>query len=572
MSAADAREEYVARRRFNPFGFFAGVIVLLVLGLIAFPIGRMIGRAFTVDGRVNFAVAIDTLQQSWLPDVLINTVMVVAVSTLLSLIVGSCLAWLNERTDANLGIAGFILPILPFLIPPVAMAIGWALIGAPRVGFLNGILASIPGLGSDGLRLSVNIYSWGGLLWLYTLHGVPYIYLIVAAALRNLDPSLEEASLMNSAGLLRTIRKVSFPAVRPSLVSASLLVAISGFALYSLPAIIATTARIDILSVHTVRLLRNTYPPKLDQAIVLGLLTLLAVGSIWGLQRWLASGGRAVSIGGRASSSRRLALGRWRTPARIVMISYLACASIVPLLALIVVALHPFWSPRILPALLTLDNFRTILFTNRLTSEAFRNSLQLALIGATLATGIALVVAVYTCRHSGWFARVADGLIKAPATISALVISIGFLITFSGPPFSLGGTLVILELAFLVIYLPSASIAVDAAVAQVGNDLWEASQISGAEDGRTVRKIVAPLALLGLAGAWSIVFVHIMGDLSASALLAGVGSPVIGYAILEVWENGGFSLLAAYSTLMCLAITAIVATVIGLARWRLRRL
>ncbi len=119
----------------------------------------------------------------------------------------------------------------------------------------------------------------------------------------------------------------------------------------------------------------------------------------------------------------------------------------------------------------------------------------------------------------------------------------------------------------MVIYLPSASIAVDATVVQVGDDLWEASHISGADDGRTVRKIVMPLAVMGLAAGWSIVFVHIMGDLSASALLAGVGSPVIGYAMLEVWDNGSFSLLAAFSTLMCFAITAVVAVVIGLARW-----
>jgi len=553
--------------RLQPYSIFAGLLVILILALIAFPIGRMILRAFTVDGHFSFAVVAETLGQEWVPDLLINTITVVVVSTLLSLVIGACMAWLNERTDANLGIAGVVLPILPFLIPSVALAIGWAFIGAPRVGFLNGFLASLPLIGRDGLDLSVNIYTWSGLLWVYTLHGVPYVYLIVSAALRNLDPSLEEASLMNGASLFRTVRKVSFPAIRPALLSSSLLVAISGFALYSLPAILATTARIDILSVHTIRLLRNTYPPRFDQAVVLGLLTLVMVGTIWLLQRKLSAGGRFVSLGGRASASRLMPLGPWRFPARVVMVSYLACASIIPLLALVVVAFQPFWSPNINLSLLTWENFHTILFDNRLTSAAFANSLKLSLIGATLTTAIALTISVYTARHKTWFARVADGLVKAPATISALVISIGFLVTFSGPPFYLGGTLIILALAFIVIYLPSASITVDAAVSQVGDDLWEASHISGAGDGRTVRKVVAPLAVLGLAVGWSIVFVHMMGDLSASALLAGVGSPVIGYAIVEIWDNGSFSQLAAFSTLMCFAITAVVATVIGLARW-----
>ena len=558
------------RLQISPYGIFAGLLVILIVLLVAFPIGRMILRAFTVDGHFTLASAQATLQEEWLPDVLINTVTLVVASTLLSLVIGAIMAWLNERTDANLGVAGVVLPILPFLIPSVALAIGWAFIGAPRVGFLNGFLAWLPGIGRDGLDLSVNIYSWSGLIWVYTLHGVPYIYLIVSAALRNLDPSLEEASLMNGASLFRTVRKVSLPAIRPALLSASLLVAISGFALYSLPAILATAARIDILSVHAIRLLRNTYPPRIDQAVVLGLMTLLMVGTLWLAQKYFVAGGRFVSLGGRASASRLIPLGKWRNPARVVMVFYLACASIIPLIALFIVAFQPFWSPIINVSLLTWENFRTVLFEDRLTSAAFWNSLKISVVGATLATAVALTISIYTARNKTWFARIADGLVKAPSTISALVISIGFLLTFSGAPFYLGGTLVILMLAFIVIYLPSASITVDAAVGQIGNDLWEASHISGAGDGRTVRKVVAPLAMLGLAVAWSIVFVHMMGDLSASALLAGVGSPVIGYAIIEIWDNGSFSQLAAFSTLMCFAITAVVASVIGAARWYTR--
>jgi iron(III) transport system permease protein len=557
--------------RLRPYNIFAGCLVVLIVVLIAFPIGRMVLRAFFVDGQPDFSSASATLQEEWVPAVLFNTIILVAISTMTSLVIGACLAWLNERTDATLGIAGLILPILPLLIPSVALAIGWAFIGAPRVGFLNGLLAATPGLGRAGLDLSVNIYSWPGLIWVYTLHGVPYIYLIISAALRNLDPALEEASLISGSGMLRTVRKVSLPAIRPALMSAALLVAISSFALYSLPAIIATTARVDVLSVHIVRLLRNAYPPRLDQAVVLGLLTLVLVGGLWVVQRRLAAGGRFAGLGGRASSGRRMPLGRMRMPARVIMICYLACASLVPLAALVIVAFQPFWSPIIRPSLLTWDNFEVVLFENRLTSSSFKNSLQLALIGATLTTAVALTISIYTARNHTLFARIADGVVKAPATISALVISVGFLVTFSGPPFFLGGTLIILELAFIVIYLPSASITVDSAIAQISNDLWEASKISGAGEARTIHKIVVPLALSGLAAAWSIVFVHMMGDLSASALLAGVGSPVIGYAIVEIWDNGSYSQLAAFSTLMCFAITAVVACVIGLARFFDRR-
>lgn len=57
-----------------------------------------------------------------------------------------------------------------------------------------------------------------------------------------------------------------------------------------------------------------------------------------------------------------------------------------------------------------------------------------------------------------------------------------------------------------------------------------------------------------------------MGDLSASALLSGVQTPVIGFAILTIWETASFGLLAAFSTVMCL----LSALVVGLMTWLVR--
>ena len=130
--------------------------------------------------------------------------------------------------------------------------------------------------------------------------------------------------------------------------------------------------------------------------------------------------------------------------------------------------------------------------------------------------------------------------------------------TFSGSPFYMAGTLSLLLVAYIVIHIPPGSIAASAAATQVGADLREASYVAGAGEGRTVRRVVLPLMLPGLAAGWAMVFVHMMGDLSASALLAGLKNPVIGFAILEIWEMGSFGLLAAFSTVMCLVITSVV--------------
>ena len=544
--------------RISLYAALAGGVVIVMAALIVFPMLRMIARAFMVDGVVNLQGPLSVLKEAWLPRVLINTGIVIGVSTMIALLIGSVMAWLNERTDANLGVLGLVLPVIPLLMPGIALSIGWAFIGAPRVGFLNGILAEIPLIGANGLNLSVNIYSWAGLIWVYSLHGVPYVYLVVSSSLRNLDPSLEEASRISGAGLVRTLRRVSLPAIRPALLASALLVIISGFALFSIPTIIATTAEIDILAVRIVRLLRNDFPPRMDQAVVLGLIMLIVIAATWYAQRRVAAGGHFVTLGGRAASASRMAMGRWRKPAQVMMIAYLACASLIPLLALTLVALQPYWTPSVEWSQLTFANFKSVLIEERMTASAFRNSIFLSVSGATIAMVIAAIAAIYVAQTKGWLSKAVDAVMKAPATISSLILSVGFLVTFSGAPFFLAGTLVLLLVAYVVIHIPPGSIAAGAAATQVGADLREASYVAGAGEGRTVRRIVMPLMLPGLAAGWAMVFVHMMGDLSASALLAGLKNPVIGFAILEIWEMGSFGLLAAFSTVMCLVITFVV--------------
>ena len=564
MSAArpNKRGSTAVRRLLQPYNLLTGLAVLSLFVLILYPIGRMLLRTFFPEGGANFSAASKLLAEPWLLSVLTQTSIAIGVSTIFSVALGAILAWLNERTDANLGVLGTILPIVPLLMPSIALSIGWVFIAAPNVGLLNSLLVWLTGDGGP----QVNIYSWTGLIWVYTIHGVPYAYLVVTAALRNLDPALEEASRINGAGLMRTMFRVSLPSIMPALAASLLLVLISGIGTYSIPAIIATTAQIDLFPTRMVHLLTKDYPPKIAEAQMLGVVMLVVVVACWLLQRRISANGQFVTVGGRASGSAQLPMGPWRIPARLLMLGYLAAASLIPLMALALVSLQRFWTPVIDVSKFTLFHYQQVLFENRITASAFKNSILLSSVGATVAMTIAVITAIYAAFHSSLFSKFVDFVIKSPATIPALVISLSFLTTFSGAPFYLSGTMLILMLAFIVIYIPPGAISATAAITQVGRDLREASYVAGANEGRTIRRVVLPLALPGFAAGWTLVFVHMMGDLSASALLSGVRTPVIGFAILTIWETASFGLLAAFSTIMCL----LSATVVGLMTWLVR--
>lgn len=539
--------EHTRTRRWRlpvtPFALLSWALSAAIVFLILYPLGRMVARTFFRDGSFDASAIMQVMSAPWLAITLTNTFILVIAHGICAIVIGALFAWLNERTDARLGLIGDVLPLVPLLLPAIALAIGWIFLASSGAGFINGWIAAT--LGKIGLGFRLNIVSWSGLVFVYTLHAVPYVYLIVGAALRNLDPALEEASRTSGAGTLRTFWKVSMPAIKPALIASGLLVVIMGLSHYSIAIIIANRAQIDVVSVRVMRLLTVDNPPRLDEATVISVFLLLTVAVIWILQRKVMARGTFATIGGKSSQQSLVKLGKWRWFAWFLMGLYIICAAVLPLFGLLVVALQPFWTSAIDPSVFTLDNFRRVLIETTQTREAFRNSISLGAIGGFIAMFVAAVVVLYSRVAPPFIGRFLDGVTKLPAALSHLAIAVGFLVAFAGAPFYLGGTLIMLLLVYIVLNMPEASITATAAASQVGNELVEASRTSGASEGRTFRRVVTPLMLPGLISGFALVFVLISGEVTASSLLAKVGTPVIGFVIRDIWEMGTFGNLAA---------------------------
>ncbi|MFA9430229.1 ABC transporter permease [Egicoccus sp. AB-alg2] len=559
----------LAVRNLSPFGTFSVVLALALAGLAIIPLGRVVLGLFYVDGALTLAPLRATLAVPDLARLLTNTVVAVAVSGVIALLIGAVFAWLNERTDARMGFATDALPLLPFLLPPVAGAVGWVLLLSPRAGLLNAWLRDF--LGLFGINLAegpFDIHSWYGLIAIYAVYQVPYAFLLLSAGLRNMDPALEEQSRMSGAGLVRTLRKVTLPAMAPSMGAAVLLMVWTGFGIFSLPAIVGTPAGIDVLAVRIVRLLSFTYPPETDVAIGLSVFVVLFVAIAYTVQLRLLRAGRHATVGGKGHKTKRIELGRWRWPARLLMLAYVMIAAVLPIGALVLVSLNGFWTPDIAWGDLSTDAFQRAVFGDRVTQRALRNSLLLGVGGGLIGITAAAVIALFVARTRSTFARVLDGSIKLPAAISNIVIAVGVVLVFAGPPFRLGGTLIILLMGYLALYMPQGSVAADAAAGQVGKELPEASHVSGAGRGRTFRKVYLPLMVPGLVAGWALLFIRMAGDLTASAILAGTRNPVVGFRILEVYQGGSYAMLAALSTVLVLITSTVLVLVTAYTRRR----
>ena len=222
----------------------------------------------------DFGVA---LSNGTLQRVLGNTLVVVAGGAAIATVFGTALAYINERTDANMGVFGEILPLAPLLVPSIAGVIGWAVLLDPRAGLINSALRSLlPITGSTARSGPFNIYSAEGLVIMTGIYLVPYVYLIVAAALRHLDPSIEEASRVAGAGPLRTLARVSLPAIRPAITGALLIAVVAGVGMFSVPIVLGTAARVELVSVYLFRLL-DSYPPHTAYALALSAMLVMGV-------------------------------------------------------------------------------------------------------------------------------------------------------------------------------------------------------------------------------------------------------------------------------------------------------
>lgn len=555
MTTMTAPNAATDRRHVDWFEHSSRIISTVLVLLVSIPLLMMLWRLFVVDGRLNLTGFTKLAAQPWLGTMLVDTLITVAVSVVIALFVGSMFAWFTERTNAQIGWLSRILPVLPLFVPPLASAIGWVLLGTPGPGVLNVLLRPFTG-GGDG---PVDIFTWPGIIFLFTISLIPHVYLVVTAALRNLEPSLEEASRISGVGPIATLFKITLPAIRPSLISGALLAMAAGFSLFSVPFLVGSQAGIDNLIVRVVRMTTHGFPPELDQASVLGLVVVFFIGGSWLLQRQAGKQARHARMEGKTSSPTLVDLGWFKWIARGLTVAFILLSAVLPLVALVYVSLQSFWSGQLTTANFTLRNYAQLLDPRGTTFEALRNSILLGVVTALVAIVVATIIAYFGERRPrSIIARAADGVIKLPAALSHVVIALALIIAFSGPPFALQGTLVLLFLGYLIMYLPQASVNANSALSQLGPALTEASLVSGASEMRTFFKIVFPLMGPGLVAGWVMVFVMAAGDLTASAMLSSPRSPVVGFVMLDLATSGTYGSVAALG-----AVITLVTSVVG---------
>lgn len=480
-------------------------------------------------------------------------------ATIGAVFLGVSLSWATARTNMP-GTRFFeSLNLIPFFMSPFVGAFAWRMLAAPRVGVFNRAMEALP------VPLpEINIYSLGGITWVLMLFYTPYVYLFTVGSFRGMDPSLEDAARMCGSSIFQTARRVTLPIAAPAIMSGTLITFVTSAGIFDVPIALGSSAGIDTLSTEIFRVVQHPANFGLAASIssILFVLTLTAVI----FQRRFVAARSYATITGRGYQPRQMRLGRLRYLLFGLNVLYIVAAALAPIAVLVVVSMHRVWTARIVPEMITIDNYRYVLFDFPLTQRAIANSLTVAVLGATVAV-TAVVFLSYTIYRTTLPGRgILDAVVTLPITVPGIVLGMGILLTYITTP--LYATLTIVGIAYVTRFLPYAHRTVSSVLLSVDPELDECSRVSGARLMETLRRILLPLLRPGIASAWLMLFIIFIRELGSSILLYASGTEVMSVAVLILSRHSveDASALSVVQSVFLLAAVVLYRRFVGLER------
>jgi iron(III) transport system permease protein len=167
----------------------------------------------------------------------LNTLYFAFLSSFCAFFCGTFLAWTVERTNTPLAKLIGMITLGRIIIPGVIIAISWILSASPSIGVLNYVINAL-----TGVPRFLNIYSFGGMVWVQSLELTPLAFLLMSAAMQSIDPRLEEASAISGATTWLTFRRVTLPLLLPAAAAAALLLFIQTIESFDVPLLLGGRA------------------------------------------------------------------------------------------------------------------------------------------------------------------------------------------------------------------------------------------------------------------------------------------------------------------------------------------
>ncbi len=493
------------------------------------------------------------------PQILLNTLTVSVAATVMALVFGFVMAWILTRTNVPGRHLFEQLMAVPYYLTPLLGALAWSLLGSPESGFINQIWRA---LGGNGYLIDINTAY--GIAWVMALFEGSVAFVMIAAVMKSMDPALEEASQIMGASRIRTMLRITLPLVVPGVLGAAIFVFAEMLGSFAAALVLGLPSRYYVITTAIYQLVQQ-YPPKIQIAAAMGVSLFAVMFFMLFLYRRIVMAGSYVTITGKAFRPRVADIGPLRYVLLGVCLLYLFAAVGLPLATLLYASLQKIAVAFPTAGNWTLENFRVAVTMNAVRS-ALANSLLLGFGTATIGVMLMGLLAwlIYRSRLPG--SGLIEYIVMFPQAVPRLVFAFGLMWAWVVFPIPIYGTLWLLLLAYLTVFLPLGVRTIAGVMLQIDKSLEECAQMCGAPWAFRVRTVTIPLLVPGLVAAWLLLFIASIRELGASILLMGPHSKVITPSIVESWFGTSSELTAALALIQTLVVAIAMIVLIAVTR------
>ncbi len=474
-----------------------------------------------------------------------NTLKVGALVGILSTVIGLLFAYVEVyvkvRTRFMSGLFK-VVSMLPVVSPPFVLSLSMIMLFG-KAGIITRYLLGI---------YDNSVYGFWGIVIVQTMTFFPVCYMMFRGLLKNIDPSMEEASRDMGATRLKVFTSVTLPLLLPGIGNAFLVTFIESIADFANPMIIGGSY--DTLATTIYLQITGAYDK--NGACAMAVVLLMITMAMFVVQKYYLERKTAATLTGKASRARML------IEDKSVSIPLTVLCSVIALFVIVMYACVPFgglfktWGRDFT---LTTKWFGLV-FTRYKGFKAFWDSFRLSLIASPITALLSMIISYLVVKRKfkakGYIELVSMLAMAVPGT----VLGIGYIRGFAGGMFHTGflqgiyGTGAILVIVFIVRSLPTGTRSGISALRQIDKSIEESAYDMGAGSLKVFTSVTLPLIKDSFLSGLVTAFVRSITAISAIILLVTPSYLLITVQINEFAEKGSYGLACAFATIL-IAIT-----------------
>ena len=548
----------------NPFNMVVLVSLIILFCLIIIPLLTMISSTFTlaqgelrrVQGHVgDFTlyywkyILTGTMANAVLWGPLKNSFVCGFFTVLVSVPLGSVLAWLMIRTDIPGKKVLGLLVTVPYMIPSWTKALAWLAMFRNSTSGANGFLAGMGIPIPDWLA-----YGPIAIVLCMSMHYYAFSYIMVSGALRSINSELEEMGEIQGASKAQILRHITLPLILPSVLSATVMTISKSIGTYGVPANLGN--RIGYYTLATkMRNFIDQGPQAVGYAMSI-VLVLLAAVIIFSNQRIVGVRKSYATVSGKGGRATLMPLGKAKKPLMAFLMVFLFLAMVVPFFVLIMETFQITTGAGYGLDNLTLYNWigksgqiakytnYEGIFRNPKFFSAFWNTIRLTLIGSIITAICGQFLGYISSRGRGkWYGDLTEQMVFVPYLMSGIAFSTMYFSMVSRPHFgglmpSLYGTFTLIVLTSVVKHFPFASKSGTANMLSISVELEEAADIAGASFWKRMSSIIVPLAKNGFISGFMLTFISIAKELDLVIIMMTPSTQTMSYLAFTYSQEG----------------------------------